>query len=350
MTGMGGFLGTAEKMAITVAVDEVNHQGGLFGRQIELYFEDDQSNPTNATIATPKLIRDEKVCCIIGGSTVEACMAMIPICEGEGVPQVPMAPLSIPLKKWIFLVPLTDYFLSEKMVAFTVKELGARKVALFHDSGTYGLMGAQGVKDHARKYGANIIIEEQCEFADTSMIPQLTRIKVAKPDVIILFAPAPTAAVIAKNTQQLAMKTRVVTGGGVPSKEFPKLAGKVIENGRWIPFGCMDLYAEQLPPDDPFRKNLYDPLFKAIKAKYGENTEWDGFFRNGIDNIRIVIEALKIAKTDDRAALRDALEKVKYNGFLGNFAYSPTDHQGTTGETFVPIIIKDGKYWSYKKK
>jgi hypothetical protein len=59
--------------------------------------------------------------------------------------------------------------------------------------------------------------------------------------------------------------------------------------------------------------------------------------------------SLKIAKTDNRAALRDALEKVRYSGFLSTFAYSPTDHQGTTGETFVPILIKDGKYWPYKK-
>ena len=62
-----------------------------------------------------------------------------------------------------------------------------------------------------------------------------------------------------------------------------------------------------------------------------------------------MIEALKIAETDDRAALRDALEKVKFKGFLGTFAYSPTDHDGTTGDTFVPIMIKDGKYWPYKK-
>ena len=43
ITGRGGFLGTPEKEAITVVVEEVNRQGGIAGRQIELYIEDDQT-------------------------------------------------------------------------------------------------------------------------------------------------------------------------------------------------------------------------------------------------------------------------------------------------------------------
>ncbi|MGD0662708.1 MAG: ABC transporter substrate-binding protein [Syntrophorhabdales bacterium] len=350
MTGGGGFLGVAEQKAITAPVEEINRQGGLLGRQIELYYEDDRSDPTTATVAATKLIRETKVCAIIGPSTAEACMAVAPICEREQIPQLPMAPLTLQLKKWIFLVPVTDAVLADKMVLFTVKTLGARKLALFNDSGRYGRSGADGVKAAAAKYGATIVIQEECEQLDTNMISQLTKIRAANPEAIMLFTPAPAAAIIAKNYQQLGMqKIPVVTGGGVPSKQFPSLAGKIVEDGRWIPFDPMDLYAEQLPPNDPFRKDLYDPLFKAIKKKYGENTPWDGFFRNGYDNIAILIEALKIAKTDDRAAIRDALEKVRYKGFLGTFAYSPTDHDGTTGDTFVPILIKDGKYWPYKK-
>ncbi len=350
VTGWGGFLGTPEKMAMTAAVQNFNHAGGLSGRPIELIFEDDQSNPTTATTAATKLIRDTKVAAIIGASISESCMALIPICEREKVPQLPMAPLTISLKKWVFLVPLDDFFLSDKMVAFAAKDLGAKKLAIMRDSSPYGKKGADGVKAHAPKYGATVIAEEICESKDTDMTPQMTRLKSAKPDAIILFTPAPPAAVVAKAYQRLGMQNiPVITGGGVPSKEFPGLAGKIVEDGHWIPFGCMDLYAEQLPPNDPFRKNLYEPLFKTIKEIYGQNTPWDGFYRNGYDNIAIVIEALKIAKTDDRTALRDALEKVRFNGLLGNFAYSPTDHQGTTGETFVPILIKDGKYWPYKK-
>ena len=65
--------------------------------------------------------------------------------------------------------------------------------------------------------------------------------------------------------------------------------------------------------------------------------------------IQIVLQALRVAGTDDRPALRDALEKVRFSGFYGDFKYSATDHQGNSGEAFVPVITKQGKYRPYKK-
>lgn len=34
---------------------------------------------------------------------------------------------------------------------------------------------------------------------------------------------------------------------------------------------------------------------------------------------------------------------------IGEYTYSPTDHDGLAGEAYGPIIIKDGKWWPYKK-
>jgi branched-chain amino acid transport system substrate-binding protein len=351
MTGWGAFLGDGEKPGMMAAVEMFNRQGGLNGRKIEVYLEDDQSNPTVAATAATKLIRDKKVAAIIGGSIVESAQSIIPICEREQVMDIPTPPLQIPLKKWIFLVPLDDYGLSDKMVDFTVNELGKKKLAIIRTSDPYGKRGADGVRAHAPKYGATVVMEEVCEAKDTDMTPQMQRIKSAKPDAIIAFTPATPAAVIAKNYQRLGMQDiPVIGGGGVPSKEFPSLAGKIVEDGRWTPFGCLDLFAEQLPPNDPFRKNLFEPVFKVIKEMNGPNKQWDSFMRNGYDSMQILIEALKIAKTDDRAALRDAMEKVKFSGFLGTFSYSATSHEGAAGETFRPILIKDGKYWPYPTK
>ena len=114
MTGWGAFLGDGEKPGMMAAVEIFNRQGGLNGRKIEVYLEDDQSNPTIATTAATKLIRDKKVCAIIGGSIVESALSIIPICEREQVMDIPTPPLQIPLKKWVFLVPLDDFGLSDK--------------------------------------------------------------------------------------------------------------------------------------------------------------------------------------------------------------------------------------------
>jgi branched-chain amino acid transport system substrate-binding protein len=351
ITGWAGSMGTPEKEAITVIAEEVNRQGGILGRQIEVYFEDDQSNPTNSAIAATKLIRDKKVSCLLGSTITVFCMPIIPICECEQVPNVSLGAgheITIPLKKWIFRIPTTDYRLSPVMLKFTVNTLGARKIALLHSTDASGMMGAKGITDTIDKYGASILITEKFDPKDTNMIPQLTKVKGAHPDAIILYTSAPPAAVIAKNLQQLGMETRVVASHGVPTWDFVKLAGKVVEGGRWIIFGPKVLYANKLPPDDSWRKNIYDPFMKGLKEKYGK-TEISGWYANGHDGIRMAIEALKIAGTDNPAALRDALEKVRFQGLLGEFIYSPTDHDGLPGESMEPTMIKDGEYWPYKK-
>src|SRR5208283_3393416 len=147
-----------------------------------------------------------------------------------------------------------------------------------------------------------IVATERFETTDTNMIPQLTRIKAANPDAIVLYTSAPPAAVIAKNYQQLGMKMPVVTNLAVPTPEFLNIAGKIpeINGGRWVCLGPKTIYAENISPDDPYRKNLYDPFRKLLKEKYPKS-EITSFLANGYDTINIIIMALNIAGSSNRA-------------------------------------------------
>ncbi len=348
LTGRGGFLGTPYKEGITVMVDEMNRRGGMFGKQIELFFEDDQSNPTNSAIAATKLIRDKKISMLLGATLVVCEMAMLPICEDEQVPAIVFSPLTIPTKKWIFCVAPTDYRLGLRMLKFTIDTLGARKIALVHTTDTYGINGTQGILENIEKLGGSIVVTEKFDPTDTNVIPQMTKVKAARPDAIILFATSTPSTVVAKNYYQLGMETPVIGAGGIPTPEFLKLAGKFAEGGRWMVFGTKNLYADLRPRDDAWRKNLYDPFMNAIKEKYGK-TDFVQFYGNANDCMHIMFEGMKIAGKDDRAAIRDGIEKVTYQGFMGDYAYSPTDHAGTKGEAFIPVIVKDGKWAPFKK-
>jgi branched-chain amino acid transport system substrate-binding protein len=203
------------------------------------------------------------------------------------------------------------------------------------------------VVDTVANYGASVIITERFEPADTNMVPQLTRIKAANPDAVILYTSAAPAAVIAKNYQQLGMKTPVVTSHGVPSQEFLNIAGKIAEAAHWAIVSPKVFYAWTPPPDDPYRKNVFDPFVKTLKERFGK--EITGFHANGYDALYMVAQALTIAGTDDRAAVRDAMEKVRYKGLLASWNYTPTDHDGQNGEELYPLMVKDGKWYPYKK-
>lgn len=353
ITGWAGALGTMNKESIIIATERVNRQGGLFGRPIEVYIEDDQSSPTNSAIAVTKLIRDKKVCAVLGSTLTIMCMSMLPIFEREQVPNASFGAgyeITFPIKKWVFRFSQTDFLLSPVMLKFAVRELGARKIALLHCTDASGMMGAKGIIESAPKYGVSSIITEKFDPQDTNMIPQLTKINAARPDVILLYGTAPNAAVIAKNYHQLGMEIPVVGSHGIPTPDFIKLAGKFVEGGRWIIFGNKCNLGDKLPSDDPWRKNIFDPFMKDLKERFGRS-KIHVFHGPGYDGAQGVIEALKIAKTDDRAALQDAMEKLSFDGIMSPYKFSPTDHDGIDiDKSIFPSIIEGDDFWPYRGK
>jgi branched-chain amino acid transport system substrate-binding protein len=350
LTGWAGFLGTQEMQAIVVEVEKVNRQGGILGRPLEVYFEDDQSNPTNSAIAATKLIRDKKVCCLIGSTLTVLCMPMLPIVEQEQILNISIGAgqeITMPLRKWVFRIPATDKFVSEVILKYAVNTLGARKIAILYSSDASGVQAAKAVQENIGKYNATIVIIESYDPKDTTVIPQLTKIKAARPDVLILNTTAGPATVVAKNYHQLGMEVQVLPGQGVVHPEFLKLAGKFVEGKPWIFRTAWSAVAEKFPPDYPLRVKVYDPFIKALREKYGK-IEYSTFHGNGYDAIHILMNALKIAGTDDRAALRNAMEKVEHEGLIGNYKYSATDHDGLDDRTTIPMIAKDGEFWPLK--
>jgi branched-chain amino acid transport system substrate-binding protein len=348
ITGPAGFVGTCLKESLTLLVEDTNHKGGLLGRQIELFIEDDKSNPSNAVLAATKLIRDNKVSVIIGPGIMDSGMAIMPTVEQEGVPFVVIGPLVTPFKKWVFLLGPGDARAAFHMLEVAVLNLGAKRIALLHDSGNHGMTGAKEyIKDIKQFPGASIVIDERFDLADTNMIPQLTKIKAAKPDLVLLHTTSTPAIVIAKNYKQLGMKIPVLAAGAVFQDDFVKNAGSIAEEIKWVSILAKLMIPEKLSPSDPYRKNIYEPFKKLFKEKYPRDP--NGLHGVAADGFWITAEAIKAAGSDDRGAIRDALEKIKFEGLVGTFACSPTDHQGSPRDTFPVVMIKNGEIVPFQK-
>ncbi len=350
ITGWAGFMGTQMKEAMVVLVEDANRKGGIQGRPVELYMEDDKSNPTNAVIATTKLVRDVKVSVLMGPSITDSGMAMIPIAEQEQVPFAVSGPVISPLKKWVFHVTPNDVVNSSAVLEYAVKNMGGKRIAVIHDTANFGTVGMKVFRSEIGRYpGASIAIEEKFETSDTNIIPQLAKIKAVNPDVLIIQTPGGQAAVVAKNYKQLGMKTPVTGPPAVATAEFLKIAGNIGETSPFTFLAAKIMVAEKLPANDPWRKNLYEPFKKIMKDKYGESKEITVFHSVAHDAMQIVLKALKTAGTDDRAAIRNALETIKYDGQMGPYACTPTDHRGIQVFNGPAVVVRKGEYVPYVK-
>jgi branched-chain amino acid transport system substrate-binding protein len=350
ITGWAGFIGSAQKEIFTAMIDEINAKGGIKGRPLEVYYEDDKSVPTNAVIAATKLIKDRKIVALVGTSTSDSAMAIVPLCEQEQTPFINCGPAAIPFKKWVFSVGPGDVLGSKHVLDYAAKGLGAKRLGLLYGSDAYGMLAYKTLAEEVPKYpGVTIVAQERFEITDTNMVPQLTKIKSVNPDVLILYTTGGAGAVIAKNYKQLGMTTQVLGGNALTMPDFIKIAGKIAEESGWIFMSQPMMIVDKMAPDDPFRTGVVEPVRKLMQAKYGPTKEVTLFHGSFWDGITGAVEAMRVAPTIERASIRDGLEKVKFDGFLGQFAPTPTNHRAAQVDPMRPMVMKNGEFWPHVK-
>src|SRR6516162_11885646 len=72
LTGGISQLGIGCHRGIALATEELNAEGGVLGKEIELVTEDDQSKPGQSATVVRKLITQDKVIAILGDATSSA--------------------------------------------------------------------------------------------------------------------------------------------------------------------------------------------------------------------------------------------------------------------------------------
>ncbi|WP_367187302.1 ABC transporter substrate-binding protein [Rhodoferax sp.] len=347
VTGPAAFLGDPELKTLQMYVEDINKKGGVIGRQLELVHYDDGSDASKANGFGKRLIDDDKVDIIVGGTTTGATMSMAPLVEKAGVPFISLAGAVVivePVKKWVFKTPHTDRMAAEKVFE-DMKKRGLTKVALFSETSGFGQSGKKETEGVAAKYGITLVANETYGPKDTDMSPQLTKIRnVPGVQAVFIFGLGQGPAIATKSYKQLGMTLPLYHAHGVASEEFIKLAGPAAEGVR-LPAAAL-LVADKLAANDP-QKPVAEGYANAFKAKW--KTDVSTFGGHAYDGLMLAVDAIKRAGSTDKAKVRDAIEATK--GFVGTGGLvnmSATDHMGLDLSAFKMLEIKGGD-WTLAK-
>ncbi|MBW6494929.1 MAG: ABC transporter substrate-binding protein [Burkholderiaceae bacterium] len=343
ITGPASFLGDPENKTLEMYVERINAAGGVNGRKLELISYDDGGSAEKARTFAKRLIEQDKVDAIVGGSTTGATMAVVPLVEEAQIPFVSLAGAVVitePVKKWVFKTPHTDRMACEKIFA----DMQARKfskAALISGSGGFDKSMRGECLKVAGKYGVSIVADESYGAGDTDMTAQLTKIKGTAGVQAVLnagFGQGP--AIVTKNYRQLGITAPLYQSHGVASKEFISLAGGAAEGVR-LPAAAL-LIADVLPASDPQKavvfnyKHDYEAKFKSDVSTFGGHA---------YDGLMMMVDAMKRAGGTDKAKVRDALEATKgYMGTAGVVNMSPTDHMGLDLTAFRMLEVSNGSW------
>jgi len=348
LTGRAAHIGTAQRDAVMIAIDEVNQQGGINGRKLEMVMEDTESNPTKAVMALKKVLESEDVVAIIGPTLTGTAMAMRGFIEKEKIPAfmhsggdvILLAPLNKKdpnsRPKWTFKSPYKAADAMGKICQYMSRH-GIKKIGFIYSDEGFGKDGLRNVKVQAPKYRVTVAAQEAFQPKDVDMTAQLTRIEAKGVDGIIAWTVGPAMGIIAKNVKQLGIKAPLFECHGAGDPIFWKVAGEAGE-GVMMP-STKIVVGDQLPDSDIQKKKIID-FVNAYRKKF--NREPGTMVAYGADAAFIVVNAIKKVGPD-RAKIRDAIENTKgYVGLSGIYNMSPMDHNGLSMTDIVMIKATKG--------
>jgi branched-chain amino acid transport system substrate-binding protein len=344
VTGPASFLGDPELKTLEMYIARINGAGGLVGRQLELIHYDTGGDANKARTFAKRLLEEDEVDVILGGSTTGTTMAVIPLVERAEIPFISFAGGVViidPVKPWVFKTPHTDRMACGKIFE-DMQARGISNVGLISGTGGFGKSMRAQCLEVAPEYGIEIVADETYAPSDTDMVAQLTKIKNTEGLEAVVnpgFGQGP--AIVTKNFAQLGFEVPLYQSHGVASKKFIELAGEAAEGVR-LPAAAL-LVAEKLPMDDPQRPIVMGYM-TTYEAEYGEGSV-STFGGHAYDGLMMYKAAVEAAGSADPAAVREALEGISgFIGTAGEVNMSADDHLGLDLSAFRMLEIQGGDW------
>ena len=322
-SGPAAQLGIQMNIGTKAYFDQVNAQGGVYGRKIEIKALDDRYEANLCAENTKKLIQEDKVFALVSYVGTPTTMAAMPIFTGAKVPLIgPFTgaeALRSPVNRYIFNVRASYYDETEKIVEQLVST-GNHKIAVFYQDDAYGQAGLKGVQIAMDKRGMKIVALGKVERNTVKVQDAVKTINAAQPDGVIMISAYTSIAEFVREMKAAGSTTQFHNVSFVGSTA---LADALKDEGYGVAISQVVPY-----PWSPSVHVVKE--YEEVLAKAG-HTDFNFSSLEGYIVGKVVVEALhRAGKEPTREKLVTALEAMN-NVDLGDFvvSFSPTNHSGS---------------------
>lgn len=305
LTGGVANYGNQGLNGLKLAIKQVNANGGVLGKKINLVIADNKSEASEAANAATKLLSSDKVKALIGPAVTSNVLATSPIATQSKVPLI--APMGTnpkitveggQVKPYIFRSCFIDPLQGQIMAGFATNTLKAKTAAIYVDSSSdYSKSLAEVFTRDVEAAGGKVLIQEAFLQKDQDFKSTLTKIKAQNPDVVFIPAYYEEVGKIVKQARELGLNVPLLGTDGWDDSKLVEIAGADPLNNTFF----SSHYSVQ--DKDSNVKSFID----AYKAEY-DNQEPSVFAALGYDAGIMLADAIKRAGSDDSEKIRVALE------------------------------------------
>lgn len=309
LSGPVASYGQSNAAGVELAVEEINNNGGIDGKKIELIKVDNKSDAAEATNAAIKLTSQDKVTAIIGASTSGNTVAQAQIANDtktilltpSGTSPTVTVGEDGKVNEFVFRTSFIDPFQGTVAANFAAKDLKVKNAVILADNASDYAKGlGVAFKETFEAAGGTIVSEEAYVAKDTDFRSTLTRIKAKNPEFIFIPGYYEEVGLIIKQAREMGITVPLMGGDGWDSPKLVELAGAEALNNTYI----TNHYSAE-DPDEKIQK------FVTLFKEKNDGKSPDAFNGLGYDSVYLLKDAIERADSTDTTKIKEALAATK---------------------------------------
>ena len=329
LTGSASLPGQSQRNAVQLAIDEVNAKGGIKGRKVRLYVEDDQLSPIAAANAARKLVFQDKVFARVATPNSPTALAALEVTMEAKTPQfvIGVAPKITQMNNpYVVRMTPVDSILAETLVNYAVKAKKSDKIAILADSTDYGRGGRDSAIAALTKLGLKPVLVESFNNDDQDFSSQINKIKASGANSLVIWGFYVQGSRIISQAKKLGLQMPIFGSSGILQGNFIDLAGSAAEGVSIVSYFSANDAAAHV-----------QDFVKRYKAAF--NRDPDPIAASGYDGIKLLLAAIEKAGTNREAVMKEVLATKNYKGVSGLKTATPNGELGVDG---IVLEIKNG--------
>lgn len=319
-----------------LAVKEINNNGGINGREIQLILCDGKTEPIAIEECARQLIYTDNVSAIIGFSDTDMVLAAAPIAaeaktvfvtSGATSPKLPEQ-----IENYLFLACFGDNVQAAAGAEYAYNSMDLKTCYLLIDEDMeFTRLLGRYFKEKYTQLGGEILLEDTYQGGTndfTAQIDALNDLDLA-PDMVYISSGPDDAGIIIKQFRDEGINQPIFGGDSFDTPKLVSIAGKNTSNVFFATHALMD---------EENGTKIVKEFISAYKSEYGE-APGSAFAALGFDAVMLLADAIKRAGSDDREAILEALPNAKdLDGVTGTISYENDSRIPKKGVTIVSIV------------
>jgi branched-chain amino acid transport system substrate-binding protein len=341
LTGNDAPLGSETRQAVELAVDQLNAEGGVLGRKVEILVKDDRTLSDEAVRGFND-IKGGEVTAVIGPALSNAALAVEPLTQQEGIPYLSLSPAAEqlqPIRPYVFVAPALASMYAERFLQY-FRFRHITTLAIAHDTTSgYAVTGAAAIRELAADYGVRVVRDETFENTTTDFSPTLAAVRNSDAEAFLFWGTGAPGVNVTEQYAAADMKVPLMLTGAQASRLWTDPVGEKAAEGVTVA-STIGVVGDHLPAGP--HKRIIDRMDVPYEQQYGHAPP--PFAQDGYSAALLLFAAIKKAGGTDGEKIQKALESMDLVTPNGRFRYSPTNHSGLSPDYISVNTVRDGRF------